>query len=408
MPKKDEDELFRSWSRSHNTKMDPEVLRLEDEAHKTRMKIHEIREKGQKLRLHRLQALDALEMRRVTLAEILKRMDKELKDKDVYGYGQVMAEAFGERKINNHRAMGLEALLCQLMHQMLAKQHQLKILKKSAKRIEQLHKQHKIRNKDEFHSYGALAVQLEVARLSLEAMYDDIFAHQHRILAKVKNLNSEGNTTNYNIPTSTNRNTKPTLTVSTKHQVSPEDFASPDSVSDIDQDDFETAVNLLYQSDDDSINSGKLPKLKRPPSKIFLKNENRLENNNAPTTAAGKSARERRREIEHLRQSRVLGGASKRTSSSSTMEEEPDGKSHRQRMRELEAVRQKLSARSLLFDTTENTIDQKDSLEGGDLKPRGLNSQRKINPAKGDENLREITLSESVEEIRLTELTIEN
>lgn len=361
------DELFRSWNHSHNSKMDSEVLRLEEEAHKTRMKIQQLRAKGKKTRLHRIEALDALEMKKMTLVEILKRMDKELKEKDVYSYGVILAKVVGERNKDNHKARCLEALLIQLMHQMLTKQHQLKIMKQSAKKTQQMYKQHKIRNKDEFHSYDALAVQLEAARLSLEAMYDDIFAHQHRIFAKVNNLNTEGKTTNYTIPTPTHRNTKPMLSVSTKHKVLPDEMLSPDSVADFEQDDFETAVNLLYHSDEDNIIV--TPTLKRDSTKSLSKTETSPNKspNKSPNT---KSARERRREIEQMRKAwKSLSTSTINSNNITSMEEEQDVKSHRQRMRELEAVRKKLSVKTpiLNFENTETNVEEEKKGEATDF-----------------------------------------
>ena len=91
-----------------------ELLKLEDQTSKVNSKLYELREHGRTIRLHRLQALDALETRRVTLTEILRRMEKELNDRDVYEYSDILAEVFGERKILAHRAVGLEALLCQV------------------------------------------------------------------------------------------------------------------------------------------------------------------------------------------------------------------------------------------------------------------------------------------------------
>jgi hypothetical protein len=374
--KKEEPKLYRSWNHAYNTKSDPEILKLEDQAHKTRVKLHELRERGKQIRLHRLQELDALDMRRVTLAEILKRMQKELKEKDVYSYSEVLAEVFGQRTIYAHRAIGLESLLCQMMHQMLAKQHQLKIMKESGKIIQQFYKQHKIRNKNEFHSYDALAVQLEAARLSLLAMYDDIFAQQHRVLAMLKDLKPEGTRANYTIPTPENKTTKPTLFVSTKHQVSVEDLATPDSlVSGGDHDDYQSAMDILEEA---SLSSGrkKSPRVKVPPHGAFLHAE-KIETKDPKV----KSARERRREIEQLRQARLLGTAAVPRNSSTiaaALEEEPDAKSHRQRMRELEALRKKLKTRDFEGDEEANAGKEGDNI----LRPRSARSSRKGSPRK--------------------------
>jgi hypothetical protein len=175
--------LFRGWSAS-NGKTDDELVRLEQQAQQARLEVNRLKEHGKLVRLHRLQALDALQTRQSTLTEILRRMEAELQGTDVFVYGDVLAEVFGERKIFAHRAIGLESLLCQFMHQMLAKQHQLKIMKKAAKDIMSMMKKHKMQFNNDFFSFEALAVQLEVSRINMEALYDDIFTSQHRILAR--------------------------------------------------------------------------------------------------------------------------------------------------------------------------------------------------------------------------------
>jgi len=129
--------LFRGWKGSSSK----EIAKIEKQADDIRHELHRLRERGRQNRIQRLEALDALETRRITLTEILRRMEKELKDKDVYEYGDVLAEVFGERKIFAHRAIGLEALLCQMMHLMLAKQHQLKISKKASRKLQQHYRQ---------------------------------------------------------------------------------------------------------------------------------------------------------------------------------------------------------------------------------------------------------------------------
>lgn len=374
--------LFRGWTPSKNPKSDPEILRLEQEAENARKKLKEMRAHGKKKRMNRLQELDALEMRRVTLAEIVKRMEKDLKEKDVYSYGDILAEVFGQRKIFAHRAIGMEALLCQLMHQMLAKQHQLKIVKKSAKKIQQIYNQHKIRYREEFHSYDALSVQLEAARLSLLALYDGVFAQQHRVLAFLKDSKADGNPSRYTIPISTIRNTKPTLTVSTKHQTTPRDLVTS-STNSWEQSDYHTAMDIL---DDVSLGQITSPMVKRPPNSIFLQTEKK-DPALVPVPvsvkkgSAVKSARERRREIENMRQSGVVGGSLPRTgvtmsrSSVSSVEETPDAKSHRQRMRELEAVRKKLgspraSPRVLDLETKKEDPEPKKKTAGSPVKSR--------------------------------------
>lgn len=306
---------------------DAEVVKLEEKSRKVRQEVHELRERGRKLRLHRLEALDALEMRRVTLAEIFKRMDKELMGEDVYTYADVLAEVFGERKIFAHRAIGLESLLCQFMHQMLAKQHQLKIIKKSAKDIQNHYKKYKDQNRDEFHSFEALAVQLEASRLSLEAMYDDIFAAQHSLLAQLKHVETHGNMTNYSIPPSSHTQVEreqPRLSVSTKHNEK-KDLSTPVSFRDSGEDDYTAAMSILNMEE----------------KKHSPKGERR---------SSEKSARERRRQIEHLRQARVVGGASTRNVGAKNSDEEGDSNA-RERMRDLEASRLKTNPSSESTDS---------------------------------------------------------
>jgi len=192
--------LFRAWTwKASPDGKDRELLRLEKLADETREKLKKLKEHGRQVRNHRLESLDALETRRMTLQEIFKRMEKELAEKDVDIYADILAEAFGERVIYAHRAIGMEALLCQFMHQMLAKQHQLKILRRTGKDLQKLYQTHKTQNREEFHSYEALAVHLETMRLTLEAQYDDIFAAQHSLLARFHHVEAGGTMTNYKI-----------------------------------------------------------------------------------------------------------------------------------------------------------------------------------------------------------------
>jgi hypothetical protein len=187
--------LFRGWS-APNGKTNDELVRLEQQTQQARLEVNRLKEHGKQVRLHRLQALDALQTRQSTLTEILRRMEAELQGTDVFVYGDVLAEVFGERKIFAHRAIGLESLLCQFMHQMLAKQHQLKIMKKAGKDIMSMMKKHKMQFNNDFFSFEALAVQLEVSRINMEALYDDIFTSQHRILARLKNEAPKASPTN--------------------------------------------------------------------------------------------------------------------------------------------------------------------------------------------------------------------
>eukprot|EP00934_Nitzschia_sp_Nitz4_P007481 Nitzschia sp. Nitz4//scaffold406_size10313//7600//8724//NITZ4_009077-RA/size10313-processed-gene-0.6-mRNA-1//-1//CDS//3329551131//7471//frame0 len=313
--------LFRSWGVSPKEK-DPEIQRLEREAEETRQKIAELREKGRIRRAHRLQALDALETRRLTLTEIYKRMENELSTKDVYDYADVLAEVFGERKIYAHRAIGLEALLCQFMHQMLAKQHQLKILKKAGKDLQKQYQHHKTLNRDEFHSYDALAVQLEAMRLSLEAQYDDVFAVQHALLARMHHVEAGGTMTNYKInkPAKEKVKATPKLAISTKHAKTPiksrDANRSKEYNGDSEDDDAALHDILLTDAADNSTAS----------------KQDSAAGESLESGKSTKSARERRREIE---QQRLAKG---HAHTAELHWEDPNSRdSPRERMRELEA-----------------------------------------------------------------------
>jgi hypothetical protein len=341
--------MFRLWSwQPSPTGKDPELQRLENDTEATRDKINRLREHGRLLRAHRLESLDALETRRMTLQEILKRMEKELAEKKVDDYADVLAEAFGERVIYAHRAIGMEALLCQFMHQMLAKQHQLKILKRTGKDLLKLYQNHRNQNREEFHAFEALAVHLETMRLSLEAQYDDIFAAQHSLLARLHHVEAGGTMTNYKIVKQEGdekEKKKPTLTVSSKH-----DSRSPDSkhVPGGDSDDDEHAVvnDILAGKDfqdvdlsDERKKDAALPSetqkspwasMPAPPRAMFLAAQSIPQD----TSSAGQtSARNRRREIE---QKRLAAG---RGSGRSNTYEDPDLQKARDRLRALEASR---------------------------------------------------------------------
>ena len=357
--------LFRSWKPSPTGK-DPEIQRLEKEAAETRQKIAALREQGRQRRAHRLQSLDALETRRMTLLEILKRMDKELADKNVDDYADVLAEVFGERKIFAHRAIGLEALLCQFMHQMLAKQHQLKIMKRSGKELQKLCQTHKNRNREEFHSYEALAVHLETMRLSLEAQYDDIFAAQHSLLARLHHVEAGGTMTNYKIVKPGGMNMKkkapkkPTLTVSKKHSISPKNKAP-------------TPTNDTGESDDDdalmqSILIGKDEELHDSRSEARKSTDRRSD---AGGNSNSKSARDRRREIE---QKRLASGRGSNNSSSSIHFEETDKDKVREKMRELEAQRAGRSGDEL----QERRSSRRSSSRRSETSPKNDNSSQDL------------------------------
>lgn len=323
-------DLFRSWQATPTSK-DPELQRLEKEVEEARKKIHVLKEEGRQRRARRLESLDALETRRMTLQEIFKRMEKELAEKDVDDYADVLAEAFGERVIFAHRAIGLEALLCQFMHQMLAKQHQLKILKKSGKDLQKIYQGHKNQNREEFHSYEALAVHLETMRLSLEAQYDDIFAIQHSLLARLHHVEAGGTMTNYKIVKpegGSKQKKKPELVVSNKHAGnSPKGKYTTSG----DSDDDEKAMmeDILSGKDMQEVNlDGDSNYEAAPPSEMFLK-----QTSIPSRTSEQKSARDRRREIE---QKRLAAG---RGSSRNTGYDDPDKDKARGKMRELEASR---------------------------------------------------------------------
>ncbi|KAG7344945.1 hypothetical protein IV203_032476 [Nitzschia inconspicua] len=377
--------IFRGWSTrssscrsttTSSTTVTEADKKLEQVADKLRRQLHELREHGRQVRLHRLQALDALETRRVTLTEILRRMEKELNDRDVFEYGDVLAEVFGERKIYAHRAVGLEALLCQYMHQMLAKQHQLRIMKRAGKDIEGHYRKSRNHIKESYYSYDALCVQLEASRLSLEDIYDDIFASQHRILAQLKHVESGGDMTNYSIPSPAVRAKKEkeatSRKVSSKHTHSDADeetkglqvsLSEDRSLTDEFVDILASPTNL--ETMDDERKEEHLIKTAAETAAAIMANPIMRTNTNIPlhppksspvvSTADvrpttnrrspddGKTARERRREIEKTRlahPSRVSTTSSNNDSASSTylkQQQEEDAHRARTRMRQLEA-----------------------------------------------------------------------
>ena len=242
--------LFRKWSPHANPKGDPEIQQLQAQVDKARGEVQQLRDYGKQVRMRRLHSLDALETRRVTLTEILRQFEKELFEKDVYEYADVLAEVFGERKIFAHRAIGLEALLCQFMHQMLAKQHQLKIIKKAAKDIQNMYQKRKAHLRDEFYSFEALAVQLEASRLTLEALYEDVFTMQHRLLARLLDIEAGGTGDAPNmalVPASPVLKHKASLRISTREivdEVQDQDVDTPGA----EHDDYEAAMDILSES----------------------------------------------------------------------------------------------------------------------------------------------------------------
>lgn len=330
--------LFRAW-KSPPKEQDPEIQRLEKEAQETRQKIAMLREQGRQRRAHRLESLDALETRRMTLMEILKRMEKELHDKDVNDYADILAEVFGERKIFAHRAIGLEALLCQFMHQMLAKQHQLKILKRTGKEMHKFYQSHKNQNREEFYSFEALAVHLETMRLSLEAQYDDIFAAQHSLLARLHHVEAGGTMTNYKIvkPVDVGKvKKKPTLSV-TQQQAYQERPKTPAHYTGESDDDDDLMKHILMGHDESSsILTDSLQNIDLNDSKSTTSIPSR-QSSGRPSEAGSKSARDRRREIEQRRL------ASGRRGITNNAFEDPDKEKVRERLRQLEAKRASLN-----------------------------------------------------------------
>ena len=239
--------LLRKWSPS--LKGDVELKRIDEMIRQARDDIQRQKDHGRQMQIRQSQEMDALETRQVTLTEILRRMEQELKDKDVYEYGDVLAEIFGERKIFAARAIGLESLLCQLMHQMLAKQHQLKIMKRAGKDIQSTMKKHKMHYNDQKYSYEALAVQLEVSRLNMEAIYDEVFTSQHRILALLKNEKPMANpnirSTNAKIPQAV-ISLPVNGALNKRHASLKEQQSTPTNQHDSDEDgDYETAMAVL-------------------------------------------------------------------------------------------------------------------------------------------------------------------
>lgn len=330
--------VLRGWGATVSSN-DPGLVKLESQLTEARNELHATREKGRKLRVNRLESVNALETRLVTLTAILNRMEKELMDEDVYTYGDILAEVFGERKIYEQRAIGMEATLCQLMHQMLFRQHQLKIMKKSAKDVQSRYKKYKQQNKDEYHSYDTLAVKLEASRLTLEAQYDDIFAAQHSLLAQLKHVEAFGTMTNYSIPMvgKTPEKKKPILQASIKHINTPplEESKTPAAFRDYGENDYEAAMDILATSPVLDMVKRNLfeAETKRLPHKLDVMREERL------TQERRQSARGRRREIERLRKAQVLGNSKGIPSPP----DEDGPRSPRDRMRELEAIRQRMS-----------------------------------------------------------------
>jgi hypothetical protein len=356
--------VFREWqSKSINNEVDELV---EQESNRIRRHLHELREHGRLVRLHRLQALDALETRRITLTEILRRMEKELNDTDVYEYGDVLAEVFGERKIYAHRAVGLEALLCQYMHQMLAKQHQLKIMKRAGKDIEGHYRKSSRNIKDNYHSYEALCFQLEASRLSLEDIYDDIFASQHRMLAQLKHVESGGDMTNYSIPSPEQAKSRReptmkgfprnpdfaanegnTLGLCASGDISVTDeikdvLSSPQSADGIITDNDTIEEHLIKTVAETAASLLANPLLRTDTNTSVVRPKNTL-TVDRPTTSRrspedGMTSRERRREIEKQRMARPSRiSTSNDDCYGSTYFEEDDVQRARSRLRELEA-----------------------------------------------------------------------
>lgn len=356
-------DLFRAWKPSPKNQ-DPEIQRLEKEAEETRQKIAQLREQGRLRRAHRLQSLDALETRRMTLVEILKRMEKELQEKDVNDYADVLAEVFGERKIFAHRAIGLEALLCQFMHQMLAKQHQLKIMKKSGKDLQKYFLSQKNINRDEFHSFEVLAVHVETMRLSLEAQYDDVFAAQHSILARLYHVEAGGTMTNYKIvkpPRDPEKEKKksPMLTVSNKHGTAtmenPPHSPTHRYGGESDDDDAVMQHILMGPDHNASILAESLQNIDLNDSRSSVTNSQADVANRRDTSTTTKTARDRRREIE---QRRLAAG---RRSVNSNGLEDPDKEKARERLRQLEAKRASLTSKREMTDLRTRNSSSKSS-----------------------------------------------
>jgi hypothetical protein len=316
-------------------------------------------------------------------------MEKELEDTEVYKYEAVLAEAFGERKIFAHRAIGLESLLCQFMHQMLAKQHQVKIIKKLSKDIQQHYKKHRLQNKDEFHSYEALAFQTEASRLTLVSLYDDIFADQHRILAQLTNVKNEGgNMTNYSIAKPKKlEKPKPSLRVTAKHDVSAVDLGTPTNLSDAGENDYEAAMDILSNHDEEDALfqpvelEARTPKVDRD---AMTGSRRRSPEEDKPSSSSKPSStrpRERRREIEHLRNARVVGG-SRNVPSPTAAELLLESPPARDRMRKLEAVRLSISSSGEGSPTKDNNETSK----GADAKNTSPAKER--TPSKGKSSSR--------------------
>jgi hypothetical protein len=134
----------------------------------------------------------------------------------------------------------------------------------------------------------------------LEAIYDDIFASQHRILAQMKQVDP-GNMTNYSIPSKSKENSKqlPSMKDPTKHEPNDDDALA-------------SAMDILsspkHSPSKTSTTVSAAAAMRAIPTL-------RTTTNTTTTTISavkqssqdGKSARERRREIEKKRLARPSG-----------------------------------------------------------------------------------------------------
>ena len=243
---------------------------------------------------------------------------------------------------------------------MLAKQHQFKIMKQAGKDIQNLYKKHRLQNKDDYYSYEALAVQCEASRMTLEAIYDDIFAAQHSLLAKLKHVESGGNMTNYSIPSpssSSNQQNAAIATNQSNQTTQPQEDGQQFATSqDDDLEDITSSLKMLKTPMAplaESTNSSFIPSFRTGQSSTPQSTSTtstvttatsapiKLSSSNESNNSTVKSVRERRREIEQKRLARPTPqSASGGTYSTGTMGgmESPNNYA-RTRLREIESAR---------------------------------------------------------------------
>ena len=282
------------------------------------------------------------------------------------------------------------------MHQMLAKQHQFKIMKHAGKDIQNLYKKHRLQNKDDYYSYEALAVQCEASRMTLEAIYDDIFAAQHGLLAKLKHVESGGNMTNYSISSPSSSSSpnqqKSTAPNQNNQTTEPQDDGERLSTSeDDDLEDITASMNMLKTPTAplaESTNSVLIPSFRTGQSSTpqstsmttttttaasaSMKLSNSTSNESNYSTV--KSVRERRREIEQKRLARPSPQSVSGGTYSTGMGGMESPNYARTRLRELESAR--MVSPSLTGATDKGRSDRTAARGGGDNEDGELKERR--------------------------------